>query len=320
MSRPIWLVVGISALIFAAFSFLRPADAIEQKIAATNSLHPVEVFQSDASARSLSEAFALAGVEYYPEDRITAFPNPSLGLGSVITVERALPIALKDGKRSYLIRTWQSTVGELLNEKKITLMAEDRISPSLATPLQINLPITITRVARTTVVETEVIQYQTIIEKDYTQFVGASTVLTSGKNGEKQNTYLVIREDGDLISKTLTGSVVTIQSQTARVRQGGLNPVSSKCAQYKDWVVDASLKNKIDPNALFYRMQKESNCNPNSIASAGYQGLLQYDPVLWVTLSAKAGLPGASIWDAKSQIYVTAWAWANGHRSRWPNP
>lgn len=207
MKRPIWLVVSISAFIFAAFSFLRPADALEQTQISSDPLHPVEVFRSDASARSLSEAFELAGVEYYPEDRVSYFPDPELGLGSIITIERALPIALKDGKRSYLIRTWQNTVGDLLNEKKIALGVEDRISPSSATPLQPNLLITITRVDRTTVKEFETVTYKTIEQDDPSAYRGNNTVVQQGSSGQLEKQYLVIREDGEQISKTLTATI-----------------------------------------------------------------------------------------------------------------
>jgi len=300
--------------------FFRPSPPQAQPVLAASPNHPQEVFTATSSALTIIDAFQQAGVAYYPEDKTTAFPEPSLGLGSVITVERALPVEVIDGKRTYQLRTWQETVGSLLREKKIELGAEDRVAPTPETRLGVGMKVTITRVARTNVSEKEVIAYQTVIEKDYNQFVGAQTVVEKGQNGEREKIYLVIREDGELISKTLVSSKVTTPPRTARVKQGGLNPVSAKCLPYKDMVVDASRKNGIDPNALFYRMQKESNCNPNSQAAAGYQGILQYDPGLWPKLSSAAGYGGKSIWDARSQIYVTAWAWANGHRSRWPNP
>ena len=316
----IWASGLIAVVVLFSF-FLRPAVAQDELVAVeTDPLHPIEIFQGSPQALTIVEAFSQAGVEYYPEDIVTVFPDPSLGLGSIITVQRAMPINLIDGKKSYVVRTWENTVKDILSEKKITLGDDDRVSPTLATPLQMNMTIAITRVARTNITETEKIFYKTTIEKDYSQFVGTNTILTQGKNGERLNTFLVIREDGELISKTLIGTVVSVGVQNARVRQGALNQVTSTCAKYKDWVVDASSKNGINPNSLFYRMLKESSCNPLSVAVAGYQGLLQYNPSLWVSLSADAGYSGASIWSAKSQIYTTAWAWANGHRSRWPNP
>jgi len=282
--------------------------------------HPQETFYVGSDSKSLGEAFSNAHVPFYAEDQVTTFPDLNLGIGSVITVTRALPVHLVDGKHSKELRTWQTTVGGLLKEKNIELGQEDRIAPDVTTALQKNLTITITRVARTNVVETETVPFQTTIEKDYTQFVGGQTTLKAGKNGKLEKTYLLIRQDGELVSKTLQSTKTTISPVTAVIRQGGLNQVPSHCVNLKDWVVDASLKNKVDPNALYYRIVRESNCRANSQAAAGYQGLLQYDPSLWVSVSAQAGYKGASIWEAKNQIYVTAWAWAHGYRGRWPSP
>lgn len=316
------LVIATVFLLTLGGLFFRstPPRAELAEAADTTVNHPEETFTADSTARSVVAAFAQARRPFYPEDKVTAFPDPALGLGTVIRVTRAMPVVVQDGKKTLTLRTWQETVDGLVKEKKLELGAEDRIAPSLETTLAPSLRITVTRVARTQVVEKELIAFQTVIEKDYNQFVGAQKVVQAGKNGEREKTYLLIREDGELVSKTLIKTTTILTPQTARIQQGGLNPVSAKCAQYKDWVVDASKKNGIDPNALFYRMQKESNCNPNSQAAAGYQGMLQYDPSLWVKLSKDAGFAGASIWDAKAQIYTTAWAWAHGHRSRWPNP
>lgn len=321
IKRPVLVSGGLLlAAIVSIFFFFNPAEAQQDPLPKADPLHPVEVFRSTASARTITEAFAQAGVDYYPEDIVSAFPDPALGLGSVITIKRALPITLRDGKTTYRVRTWEQTVGSLIKEKGIELGDEDRVSPNLMTPLQKNMPITITRVARTNVTETEVIPAKTVVQKDYYQFVGTSSVVNAGRSGERKNVYLVIREDGELISKTLISTGVVSAAQDRVVREGALNRVNSRCLPYKDWVVDASLKNGIDPNALFFRIFRESSCNPSAEARAGYQGLLQYDPGLWPTLSARAGFKDASIWDARSQIYVTAWAWANGHRSRWPIP
>lgn len=290
-------------------------------ISAATDYHPTDVFSVVHKADSLPQAFQAAGVDYFPEDKVSYFPDPTLGIGTVITVQRALPITLIDGKKTKTLRTWQSTVGDLLKEKKIELGNDDKIAPTVVTALTKDMTVTITRVARTNVTETETVPFQTKIEKDYSQFVGGQTVLKAGQNGQLEKTYLLIREDGELVSKTLLSTKTTIAAITAVVRQGGLNPVPSHCVALKNWVVDASSKNKIDPNSLYYRIVRESNCHPNSSGAGGkYLGLLQYEQGYWNSASKRAGYPGGDIWDARTQIYVTAYEWAHGNRGRWPNP
>lgn len=322
-------ILGISALgLLAFFTVTLPSNTNSQTFAqdatllgAATDLHPTDVFSVIHQANSLQEAFQAVGVDYFLEDKISYFPDPTLGLGTIITVQRALPVTLIDGKKTRKLRTWQTTVGALLSEKKIELGADDKIAPTFPTSLGKDTTVSITRVARTNVTEVEVIPYQTKVEKDYSQFVGGQTVLKRGQNGQLEKIYLLIREDGELVSKTLLSSRTTLATVTAVVRQGGLNQVPKQCVAYKDWVVDASAKNRIDPNLLFYRMIRESNCHPNSSGAGGrYKGLFQYEEGFWNSVSAKAGYAGESIWDAKSQIDVTAWAWAHGYRGRWPQP
>ena len=198
-------------VVITLFSFsLRPVVAQDELVAVEiDPLHPIEIFQGSPQALTIAEAFSQAGIEYYPEDIVTVFPDPSLGLGSIITVQRAMPINLIDGKKSYVVRTWENTVKDILNEKKIALGDDDRISPTLATPLQMNMKIAITRVARTNITEIEKIIYKVIENDDPTLYRGNNIVTQEGQNGSREKKYLLIREDGELISKTLTSNTVT---------------------------------------------------------------------------------------------------------------
>lgn len=171
-------------------------------------LHPVETFAARAGADNLPAAFVQAGLPYYPEDRISSFPDLSLGLGGVITVERALPVEMVDGKKKYQVRTWQTTVEGLLREKKIDLGADDRIAPALATSLTQGSTVAITRVARTEVKDYETVAYQTIERTDEAMYRGEKKITQEGRNGKREKKYLVIREDGELKSKILVANTI----------------------------------------------------------------------------------------------------------------
>lgn len=171
-------------------------------------LHPIETFAARAGADNLPAAFAQAEIPYYPEDRISSFPDLSLGLGGLITVERALPVEMVEGKKKYQVRTWQTTVEGLLREKKIDLGADDRIAPALATPLSRGSTIAITRVARTEVKDYEVVVYQTVERQDDSMYRGERKITQEGKNGKREKRYLIIREDGELKSKTLIANAI----------------------------------------------------------------------------------------------------------------
>jgi len=194
--------------------------ASDKQTLTTDTLHPVEQFTVNGQAKTIVEAFKQAGKIYYPEDHITAFPDPSLGLGSVITVARALPIEIQDGKRKVAIRTWQDSLEKILAENKLELGDEDRITPALTTPLTTITAVSIVRVARTNVQEKETIQFQVIEQDDNTMWRGETKVTQQGSNGERTKTYLVIREDGIQISKTLTSNIISTPVTNKIIRVG----------------------------------------------------------------------------------------------------
>jgi len=281
-------------------------------------LHSVVTFRVDGRSRSLAEAFTNAGVNYYSEDKISAFPDPRLGLGSLVRVERALLVNLQDGKQGYQFRTWQNTVGQLLQEKNIELGQDDLISPALNTPLSTETKINIVRVAITTIKETEPVDFKIIKKEDNILDQGKTRVDRAGAKGVRTKTFEVRREDGVEVARTLQKNEIT----TAAVDQLliiGTRPVITVDCRFNSLVIDAALKYGVDPNQLCYRMMRESRGNPSSDGGI-YKGLFQYEANFWTSVSAKAGFSGASIWDAKAQIYTTAWAWTHGLRGRWPSP
>ncbi len=208
------LISVVILLVIIGFSRMTRAEARTELFsgASTSANHPRILFSVDSSVRSLSEAFAKAGYPYHPEDHITVFPAPEIAIGSVIIDDQAMPTNFIDGKKKYVLYTWAETVGGLLDEKKIELGAEDKVSPTLLTKLVPGMTVTINRVARTTVTETEIIPFESKEKENATMWRGEKKIIQQGVNGSREKKYLVIREDGELKSKTLTSNVIVKQT------------------------------------------------------------------------------------------------------------
>lgn len=284
----------------------------------TDARHPVEIYWAPAFATSTSAVLAQAGVQLAPQDRVSTIADPSLGLGGQVVVARAQLVTLKDGATTTPVRTWANTVQDFITEQNIELGDKDRVDPPLAATLAVNQTITITRVAVVDVTKDEAIPFVTKTQDDPTRPKGEQKILQAGVAGSKKLTYQVTRENGVEVGRKLVKTDIVSQPVNEIISVGTKPVITGWCA-YNDWVTDAAIKNGIDPDGLCYRMHKESNGHANSDGGR-YKGLFQYEPGLWTSVSAQAGYPGASIWDPKSQIYVTAWAWAHGYRGRWPNP
>ncbi len=255
-------------------------------------------------------------VPYYPEDKISVFPDPKLGIGSTIKIDRAPVINIKDGKKVSVYRSWQKTVGELLAEKNIELGVDDKISVSTSAQIFDGSSVTITRVAKTNIIETKPVPFQIVKKDDPTLDKGKVRVLTAGVNGAKQLTYRVTREDGVEVGRVLVDTTVTVQP-TSEVDDVGTKPVITVRCNYNDIVLAAAMKYGQDPNAICNLMMKESNGHADSVSSNGHYGLFQYDLGYWADASAKAGYSGA-IWSSPTaQIYTTCHEFLLGYSGRW---
>lgn len=310
----------------AAFGYSVSAQEAEQP---KSSLKPYLVVVVDAKGNQIGEQKGVSeksdpflitqelGVGPYPEDRFSAFPEIRMGTGSKITLYRAPEYNIKDGKKEFVFRSWQKTVGGLLDEKKIELGQDDKINFSKDSELSTENNIVIIRVAMTIIVEKKVIDYKIKKKDDPNLDKGTTKIEKAGEKGSRDLYYLVIREDGEEISRTLQKSEVTKQPVDQILRVGTRPVITVRC-KYNDTVIEAALKYGADANAICTLMMKESNGNPRSGEGTTYQGLFQYTEGFWKIASSKAGFSGASIFDPRAQIFSTAWAVTHGERGRWP--
>ena len=263
-----------------------------------------------------AEIAAELGSKPYPEDKFSTFPQYKDFIGRVITLYRAPSYTVFDQNKEITYRSFAQTVGQLLEEKKIVLGEDDKINFSADTELSQGMTIKITRVAKTKVIETEKIEYQTIKKDDPTIDKGKSKVKQAGVLGERKLTYEVTRENGVEISKVLLSNEV-VKESTDEILLVGTKPVITvRCGSYADTILAASVKYNQDPNTLCNLMMKESNGNPNSDGGQ-WKGLFQYDIDFWPSASGKAGYAGAAWNNATAQIYTTAYLFSIGQSWRW---
>lgn len=164
-------------------------------------------FSGESSNFDPRKVIADLGLTVYPEDRVSAFPNPEIGIGSVVNLHRAPVIKLRDGKKNFELRSWVKNVGEFFSEKHIELGNDDRVSPSFDAQIFNQSQIIITRVAITNIVETKGIDYKVLEKEDPNLDYGKKRTET-GIKGEKKMTYRVRREDGDEVERTLLSTEI----------------------------------------------------------------------------------------------------------------
>jgi uncharacterized protein YabE (DUF348 family) len=155
-----------------------------------------------------------AGITLYPEDKTTltqADDIVSQGAGLALTITRAVPFSFTLYGTTTDARTLGKTVGDMLKEKGITLAIDDRVSPTVTTPLTVGLPVRVWREGKQTITVSEAVLFSTNKIQDGDYNVGYDVVQTSGINGTNSVTYQVTIQDGQEVSRTKIASISTLQ-------------------------------------------------------------------------------------------------------------
>lgn len=136
-----------------------------------------------------------------------------------------------DGKNKN-VQIADGTVKDTLEKAGITLSKEDKVSPSLNTPINSFTKIKITRIRRRIKVVKEEIPYETKIVKDDDLMLGQSEIVTQGVNGTKIKYYSEKLIDGAVAESKLKKEV-TKKEPVTEVKKVGTKRFNN-LAEYKD--------------------------------------------------------------------------------------
>lgn len=176
------------------------------------------------SAATTSRSIAdQAGLEVHPEDKITTGPSRDFlrdGIGSKVTIERSMPVALNLYGTPLPVRTLARTVGDLLDEKQVVLEEDDNVQPSLDTPLTDNLQVFVTRFGVQVVTVEETIEMPVETIDDASLSYGATAVRQKGADGSKTVTYQLELRNGVEVGRTIIQEVVVSEPVKQIVARG----------------------------------------------------------------------------------------------------
>ena len=155
-----------------------------------------------------------AGIALNDEDISTLTPSGDVvveGAAEVLTIDRALPFTFVFYGQTSQSYTQAKTVGEMLDQKKITLGKNDTVEPSKDTPMTANMTVKIWRNGKQTMTQEEDVDFEIEKVKDADREVGFREVKTPGEKGKKTVTYEIIMETGVEVSRKSINEIVTKQ-------------------------------------------------------------------------------------------------------------
>ena len=155
-----------------------------------------------------------AGIALNDEDISTLAPSKDVvveGAAEVLTIDRALPFTFVFYGQTSQSYTQAKTVGEMLDQKKITLGKNDTVEPSKDTPMSANMTVKLWRNGKQTMTQEEDVDFEIEKVKDADREVGFREVKTPGEKGKKTVTYEIIMENGVEVSRKSINEIVTKQ-------------------------------------------------------------------------------------------------------------
>lgn len=218
---------------------------------------PVKILDGNAAAYGYSAATTprsiakQTGLTIYPEDTLTAQPVTNFlaegALGSVIVIDRSIPITLNINGFAAATRTQAKTVGEFLKEKNIALGKSATVQPAPSTPITTDQVIAVTRDGTGIQSVTQTIPMPVQYVNDNSLAYGTFAVRQAGNPGTQVLTYRVTVKDAKVVSSTLVQTVVTVDAVTQIVARGtnlsgikgdmALAGISPDDYQYADYII-----------------------------------------------------------------------------------
>lgn len=136
------------------------------------------------------------------------------GAGLMLIITRATPVTFNLYGKTFTARTMAKTVGEMLEEKGVTLTRDDLVSPSVYTLITEGMTIKVWREGRQTVTVDEPVDFPVERIYDTSKPIGYKAIKTAGVLGSRTVVYDIVTINGEEASRTEVNSVVTKKPQT----------------------------------------------------------------------------------------------------------
>lgn len=131
------------------------------------------------------------------------------GTGMRMTITRATPFTLVLYGTKTVAYTQAKTVGEMLDQKGVTIAADDTLSVDKTAPIQKDMTIELWRNGVQTATAEEAIAFQTERIQDADREISYRQIKTPGQPGKKTVTYEIEMKNGQEVRRTAIQSVTT---------------------------------------------------------------------------------------------------------------
>ncbi len=134
--------------------------------------------------------------------------------GMRIYLAKPLEIIWRDAGKEQVAVTNAATVGDFLSEQNVALAYTDKVTPTLETFLAKGQVVNIDRIVDLEIKEISEIPFSTNLEYDASEFYGHNKVFKAGKQGKREQVFLITYKNGVEIRRRLLSEKILENPQT----------------------------------------------------------------------------------------------------------
>ncbi len=238
--------------------------------------HKTFTYSAAATSRSIVKQ---AGIEVYPEDRLTSLPTYNFlddsSLGQRVVIDRATPVNLNLYGTPITMRTHAKTVQQLLKEKDIILREGDSVQPSEDAPVTANTAVFVIHKGKQIISQEVEVAMPVETVEDSSLTFGTTAVRQQGTPGKKIITYEAELQNGQEIGRRVIQEVISTEPVKQIIAKGTYVDI----AKDRTSVMLAAGIARSDFTYADYIVEHESHWNPTAQnARSGAYGLCQALP------------------------------------------
>lgn len=176
--------------------------------------------------QTFDSALKSANINIAIKDKTDKSLNSKIVNNDIITINSAVNLKVFVDNKELNILSAEKDIALMLSAEKISLSANDMVSPTIETKLTKGMDIIITRVKTETILETKPIDFKTVIKEDKNTLKSKSKILQQGAKGEKTITISVTYENGKEVTRTPIKETIVKEPQNKIIAQGTLSPIT----------------------------------------------------------------------------------------------
>ena len=177
---------------------------------------------------TVKEVLAVSNISVSDRDKLQPSLDSKLSKNELIEIKRAVPVTINANGKEIEIQSADNTIEEMLDNRKDELLEQgiefnkdvDEVTPALNSQLESGLDIKLVKVEKKEIIEKEIVEYDTVVEKSADFDINYEKTKTEGINGEKEVVYEVVYKDGVEDTRSVKSSKVITQPQSKVVVKG----------------------------------------------------------------------------------------------------